>query len=558
MTATSSPDGAALRASVLALAMMAAGCAYFNTFYNARQSYDEALASVEQNPDNPTSVEEQHLRDAIEGAGKVLAFYPDSRWADDAQLLIADALLLLGTRSTSGSGTSSFEEAMRAYSSVMVMTEDGRMMDRATIGIGNAAMALGRHADAAASFGAVSRQRDDLFAVSRLRRAEALVLSGEPVLASAVLDTLESMDIPDSLLAETRLARCHVLSSLGMPDSAVATALEAARLFGRGAGYYRALTAAADASIEAGDPSGAVSILEPLRVSYSTNRELAAISLLSGRAAEAAGDVDAALDAYADAAELDMSREVGAEALYLESLLLEREMRLDDAITVLEQLSGRGGEYLWIRLASDRLGEMQLLETYMDTLETAAPEDRDLFRFLAAEKRMDLYGADPLALDEMRSLLGSPDGRVRAMALVSASESPGIGRDSSIGLLEQALALCDSGDLAGRIEEQLGLPPGPAAAERPSALLEAAWDLYGSGEYEAAWRAADRALSSRWRLDAEPALLWIAYLSSEAAMMEDGLVENYATELVRRFPATAEGAAALERLGGSIEEPGEE
>jgi len=366
------------------------------------------------------------------------------------------------------------------------------------------------------------------------------------------------MDLSDSLMAETELARCHVLSSLGMPDSAVSTALEAARLFGRGAGYYRALTAAADASIEAGDPSGAVAILDPLRVSYSTNRELAAISLLSGRAAEAAGDVDAALEAYADAAELDMSREVGAEALYLGALLLDREKRLDDALTMLEQLSGRSGDYLWIRLASDRLGEMQLLKTYVDTLETAAPEDRDLFRFLAAEKRMDLYGADSLALSEMGSLLGSPDGRVRAMALVSASRNPGIGRDSSAVLLEQALALCDSGDLAGRIEQELGLPPGPAAAARPSAVLEAAWDLYGSGDYEAAWSSASSALSSRWRLDAEPALLWIAYLSAEAAMMEDDLVESYATELVRRYPATAEGVAALDRLGGAIDEPGGE
>ncbi len=557
MTATSSPDGMALRVLVPVLALLASGCAYFNTFYNARQSYDEALASVRQNPDNPSAGEEQDLRDAIEGAGKVLAFYPESRWADDAQMLIADALLLLGSRSTSGSGTSSYEEAMRAYSSVMVMTDDGRMMDRATIGIGNAAMALRRYADAAASFGAVSGQRRDLFAVSRLRQAEALVLSGEPGLAAAVLDTLESMDLSDSLMAETELARSRVLSSLGLPDSAASTALEAARLFGRGAGYYRALTAAADASIEAGDPSGAVSILAPLRVSYSTNRELAAISLLSGRAAEAAGDVQAALDSYADAAELDMSRDVGAEALYLEALLLEREKRLDDALTVLAQLSGRSGDYLWIRLASDRLGEMQLLKTYIDTLETAAPDDMDLFRFLAAEKRMDLYGEDSLAMGEMRALLDSPDGRVRAMALVSASGNPGIGRDSSIALLEQALALCDSGDLAGRIEEELGLPPGPAAQARPSALLEAAWDLYGAGEYEAAWSAAGRALSSRWRLDNEPALLWIAYLSSEAAMMEDDLVESYATELVQRYPGTAEGAAALDRLGGVFEEPDE-
>lgn len=550
--------GRATAAALAATLLVSSGCAYFNTFYNARQSYDEALESVRLNPDNPSSSEEEKLRTAIEGAGKVLTYYPGSRWADDAQLLIADALLLLGSRSTSGSGTSSYEEAMRAYSSVMVMTEDSRMMDLASIGIGDAALALGRFPDAAAAFRSVSRERRDLFTSSRIRLVEALVLAGNLPHAAAVIDTLRDLDLSDSLEAEVLLAECGVLTGMGLPDSAASRAEEAGRLFRRGSGYYRAVTAAADAYIEAGDPSRAVSILEPLRASYSTNRELADIALLSARAAEAAGNLPGALSAYEDASELDSYREVGAEALYRRALLLEDAGRLDEALEELDQLSRRSGDYLWIRLASDRLMDIRLLSTYIDTLETAPQGERDLFRLLAAEKRIDLYGPDEAAGSELRGLVASSDTRVGAMAMVILAENYIEDPDSALALLQNALALSDSGDLAGRIEADLGLPPGPAAGARPAVLLEEAWRLFEEGDYPSSWRASSSALASRWRLDREPALLWIAYLSSEAAQMDDRLVEGYLTELVERYPGTAEGAAALDRMGGAVEDPGGE
>lgn len=547
--------GRAPAAALAAALLLFLGCAYFNTFYNARQSYDDALESVRLNPDNPSSSEEQKLRTAIEGAGKVLTYYPESRWADDAQLLIADALLLLGSRSISGSGTSNYEEAMRAYSSVMVMTEDNRMRDRASLGIGDAALALGRYPDAAAAYRAVSRERRDLFTSSRIRLVEALVLAGNLPHAAAVIDTLRNMDLSDSLEAEVLLAECGVLGGMGLPDSAASRAEQAGRLFRRGSGYYRAVTAAAEAYIEGGDPSRAVAVLEPLRASYSTRRELADIALLSARAAEAAGNNAGALSAYRDASELDSYREVGAEALYRRALLLERDGRLEEALDDLDRLSRRSGGYLWIRLASDRRNDIRLLSTYIDTLATAPREMRDLFSLLAAEKRIDLYGSDESAGAELRRLVASEDTRVGAMAMVILAENFVEDPDSAIALLGSALALSDSGDLAGRIEARLGLPPGPAAEARPSALLEEAWRLFDEGEYHSAWRAASSALASRWRLDREPALLWIAYLSSEAARMDDRMVEGYLSQLVGRYPGTAEGRAALDRMGGAVEDP---
>ena len=86
-------------------------------------------------------------------------------------------------------------------------------------------------------------------------------------------------------------------------------------------------------------------------------------------------------------------------------------------------------------------------------------------------------------------------------------------------------------------------------------MFSIVWRLFDEGEYHSAWRAASSALASRWRLDREPALLWIAYLSSEAARMDDRMVEGYLSQLVGRYPGTAEGRAALDRMGGAVEDP---
>jgi hypothetical protein len=49
----------------------------------------------------------------------------------------------------------------------------------------------------------------------------------------------------------------------------------------------------------------------------------------------------------------------------------------------------------------------------------------------------------------------------------------------------------------------------------------------------------------------EPQILWAAYVASEFARMDDDLVENYLRTLEGEYPHTEQGAAAIERLGGS-------
>ncbi|HDP68701.1 MAG TPA: tetratricopeptide repeat protein [Candidatus Marinimicrobia bacterium] len=65
-------------------------CAYYNTFYNARQYYAQGLAELEKSSDGAiTANVRKYFDTAIEKSNKVLLNYPESRWNDDAAYLIA-------------------------------------------------------------------------------------------------------------------------------------------------------------------------------------------------------------------------------------------------------------------------------------------------------------------------------------------------------------------------------------------------------------------------------------------------------------------------------------
>ncbi len=546
---------------MLALLLSVAGlsCVYYNTFYNARKSYEEAMELADENPDNPVSAEEILLDRAIDGAAKVLALYPDSKWADDAQLLLGDAFLQSGKRTLTGSGTSDFAEAMMAYASAAVMSDDPEITDRAAMGMGLAAMELGRYGDASAFFGNVSRRDERLYSMSRIHLMDALLKAGRPGDALAVAD---SMTVPgdDSLAAEMILMKGMVFMEEGRADTGAVLALEAARRFGRGEGYYRAMITAAEAYLEENRPEDAVEVLDRLLAGYRSNFETAAVALLDGKAKELSGDITGALESYRSAADLDPYRAQGAEALYRRALLLEKEGRLEDALSDLNELAARTGDYMWIRLATDRSRDLRLLLEYMKDMEDAGEEERWLREIMVAEKRMDLYGpGDSLALEHLFHVREDAPPLEKAASLVILSQVLPVPPDSVESLLLEAYALSDSSDIATEIEDKLGLPRRSDYAGRPSVVLERAWEIIGKSGFRKAWEMLDRVVKSPRGRISGPELLWAAYVAGEGARVDDGILEDYLNMLVERYPDHEYARAAESRLyGGETEEEEEE
>lgn len=67
-------------------------CAYFNTFYNAERYYRIAYRETRKNrTDKVTGAERSNYQKAVEKSQKLIEYYPDSKYVDDALLLMGKA-----------------------------------------------------------------------------------------------------------------------------------------------------------------------------------------------------------------------------------------------------------------------------------------------------------------------------------------------------------------------------------------------------------------------------------------------------------------------------------
>ncbi|MDZ7344040.1 MAG: tetratricopeptide repeat protein [candidate division KSB1 bacterium] len=83
--------GVLLGAALAAILLVAPGCAYYNTFYNTKKFYKEALEEKKRRTgDKPTPAEIQKYDKTIEKASKVLQIHPNSKYVDDALLILGE------------------------------------------------------------------------------------------------------------------------------------------------------------------------------------------------------------------------------------------------------------------------------------------------------------------------------------------------------------------------------------------------------------------------------------------------------------------------------------
>lgn len=77
---------------ICSLLLIPAGCAYYNTFYNAEVAFKEAQSYSLKDDERPTANAIQQYNQAIKKCGVILTEYKDSKYADDALFLLAKCL----------------------------------------------------------------------------------------------------------------------------------------------------------------------------------------------------------------------------------------------------------------------------------------------------------------------------------------------------------------------------------------------------------------------------------------------------------------------------------
>lgn len=81
-----------VRFSIFATLVLISGCAYYNTLFNAKNSYKEGLKVIQESSDQKTTppAAKKHFEDTIDKCWKLIELYSDkSKYADDALLYIS-------------------------------------------------------------------------------------------------------------------------------------------------------------------------------------------------------------------------------------------------------------------------------------------------------------------------------------------------------------------------------------------------------------------------------------------------------------------------------------
>jgi outer membrane protein assembly factor BamD (BamD/ComL family) len=80
---------------LLSMMFLVSSCAYYNYFYNAKKYYADGekqrIETTEEAENRSNTRGSSNYDKCIESAGRMLEYYPDSRWEDDALLLLAKA-----------------------------------------------------------------------------------------------------------------------------------------------------------------------------------------------------------------------------------------------------------------------------------------------------------------------------------------------------------------------------------------------------------------------------------------------------------------------------------
>jgi TolA-binding protein len=150
--------------AALALCLVPA-CAYLNTFYNARQAYDEGLR-LSIGSDTLTQGAREAFQSAAEKSAIVLERYPDSEYVDDALFLMGESFYRMGA----------WTDAAASYGSFVTRFPESDRAPAARLGWARAERRIGDNDAAAAALAPLLEQPSSAVAESEVIYEHALIL----------------------------------------------------------------------------------------------------------------------------------------------------------------------------------------------------------------------------------------------------------------------------------------------------------------------------------------------------------------------------------------------
>lgn len=202
----------------------AAGCAYLNTFYNARQAYEEGVRLSQAEGDTLPAAARDAFERAAEKSAVVLSRYGDSNYADDALILLGESLYRLG----------SYADASTTFRRYLTRFPDGEEAGRARLALVRSERQRGDYEAADAALAPLLLAESDGVDEAQLLYEKALIELGTGSHAAAVATFRALLERYPSFAREREVAVRFADAELAAGE--YDAALEAYSAFRDGAG----------------------------------------------------------------------------------------------------------------------------------------------------------------------------------------------------------------------------------------------------------------------------------------------------------------------------------
>lgn len=373
------PPRTAARALLTALLVLTAGCAYFNTFYNAEKSFKEGLRLKDQNQQVQAKAK---FDKTIEKSASVIQRWPRSRWVDDALFLVGRSYF----------ETAQFGKAVRHFDQLELAFPGSPFAGEAALYRARAMLGERRYAEGMLALEAVRADYPRLADAAAFAAARSLIDREEIERGSESLAVMLLRWPRSSRRREALRLLADAEFKLGQYDRAADNYARYIRVASDPRQRAEAQLLAAAALVEQGKSEPAARLVRDVLGRYPQLDDQA--NLLLGRALQGAGHEAEAIAAWT---KVKAQNEFGAEAMYRIGRYHEAQGDIAAAKAYFDTARTRRAESEYGILAGRRSALAEALEARRGNTK---PADAALFGLAEAhnvglgehDRALELYG----------------------------------------------------------------------------------------------------------------------------------------------------------------------
>lgn len=373
------------------------GCVYYNTFHNARKYYDQAERTrMESESDGLSQATGQLYDKAIEKAAKVVVFYSQSEWVDDALLLMGKAFYRKGE----------YPKAIRKFRELLTNYSESNLVDKAYFWLGMSYKAASKPGKAEEVFRRIAKERGNE------RAGDAKYMLGEALFAQddylSAIDEYKQFleDFPESRYrakAQYMIGECFY--RLKRYEQAQA---EYERVLANGPDHdlqYEAIYRCGQCLVAQGQYEPAIRVFQELLQDERNYERFAPIRLEIAMCKRKMGDYREAIAEYSGIAQDYPNTEFSAEALFSLGLIYQEVyFDFEKAAKNFEEVAKQSVQSKLGEEATARIEDINKLITYRSRLSQEG-QDQAKTRFLLAELYLFQFSQVDSALVQYQAVL---------------------------------------------------------------------------------------------------------------------------------------------------------